>query len=153
MFDYPSHAVQICASSFVRGPDGLWKSHVGRLKKKFEETALLGQKWLKDEEKTVQEVLKDRHMTWGLQTSRPWFGLPHHRYQSLQMFSLTANVPANQEKIAKLGENIVIRRFTRLTLGEAGETGRIHLRGSAHFNRQHQETLTSTDDPNWSNML
>ena len=24
-----------------------------------------------------------------------------------------------QEKIAKLGENIVIRRFTRLTLGEA----------------------------------
>ena len=37
-------------------------AHVGRLKKKFEETALLGQKWLKDEEKTVQEVLKDRHM-------------------------------------------------------------------------------------------
>ena len=32
----------------------------GRLKKKFEETALLGQKWLKDEDKTVQEVLKDR---------------------------------------------------------------------------------------------
>ena len=39
----------------------------GRLKKKFEETALLGQKWLKDEDKTVQEVLKDR----GLDTVGP----------------------------------------------------------------------------------
>jgi len=52
----------------------------GRLKKKYEEVALLGQKWLKDEEKTVQQVLK--------------------------------------ETIAKLGENLVIRRFSRLTLGE-----------------------------------
>eukprot|EP00933_Yihiella_yeosuensis_P018554 TRINITY_DN15186_c1_g1_i2.p1 TRINITY_DN15186_c1_g1~~TRINITY_DN15186_c1_g1_i2.p1 ORF type:complete len:438 (-),score=186.77 TRINITY_DN15186_c1_g1_i2:93-1406(-) len=55
----------------------------GRLKKQFEETALLGQKWLKNEEQTVQDVLK--------------------------------------EKIAKLGENIVIRRFKRLTLGEGLE--------------------------------
>merc|ERR1719433_1350721 len=55
----------------------------GRLKKKFEERALLNQKWLKDEEKTVQEVLK--------------------------------------EKIAKLGENLVIRRFVRLNLGEGLE--------------------------------
>jgi len=56
---------------------------VGRLKKQFEERALLGQKWIKDESKTVQEVLKER--------------------------------------IAKLGENIVIRRFARLNLGEGLE--------------------------------
>ena len=31
----------------------------GRLRKKFEETALLSQKWIKDEDKTVQEVLKE----------------------------------------------------------------------------------------------
>lgn len=43
---------------------------------------------------------------------------------------------ANQEKIAKLGENIVIRRFQRLTLGEAGESGHIHL-DSARFNKKH----------------
>jgi len=55
----------------------------GRLKKKFSEMALLEQKWLKDEDKTVQEVLK--------------------------------------EKIAQLGENLVIRRFQRLTLGEGLE--------------------------------
>ena len=34
--------------------------------------------------------------------------------------------PRIQEKIAKLGENIVIRRFTRLTLGEA----RIHMQAA-----------------------
>merc|ERR1719343_890212 len=56
---------------------------VGRLKKKYEEMSLLPQKWLKDEDKTVEEVLKER--------------------------------------IAKLGENIVIRRFVRLTLGEGLE--------------------------------
>lgn len=44
---------------------------------------------------------------------------------------------ANQEKIAKLGENIVIRRFQRLTLGEAGESGHIHLRDSARFKKKH----------------
>jgi len=55
----------------------------GRLRKKFNEMALLEQKWLKDEDKTVQEVLK--------------------------------------EKIAQLGENLVIRRFERLTLGEGLE--------------------------------
>lgn len=59
------------------------KMVVGRLKKKFEERALLGQTWIKDESKTVQEVLKER--------------------------------------IAKLGENIVIRRFVRLNLGEGLE--------------------------------
>jgi elongation factor Ts len=53
---------------------------MGRLKKKYEEMSLLNQKWLKDEEKTVDQVLK--------------------------------------EKIAKLGENIIIRRFERLVLGE-----------------------------------
>jgi len=59
------------------------KMVVGRLKKKFEERALLGQTWIKDESKTVQEVLKER--------------------------------------ISKLGENIVIRRFVRLNLGEGLE--------------------------------
>merc|ERR1712060_173440 len=59
------------------------KMVVGRLKKKFEERALLGQTWIKDESKTVQEVLKER--------------------------------------IAKLGENLVIRRFVRLNLGEGLE--------------------------------
>ena len=29
------------------------------MRKKFEETALLSQKWIKDEDKTVQEVLKE----------------------------------------------------------------------------------------------
>eukprot|EP00438_Fugacium_kawagutii_P007900 Skav203682 [mRNA] locus=scaffold259:105761:113163:+ [translate_table: standard] len=43
-----------------RGPERSNVTFLGRLKKKFEETALLGQKWLKDEDKTVQEVLKDR---------------------------------------------------------------------------------------------
>jgi len=55
----------------------------GRLKKQFEEVALLNQKWLKDEDKTVAEILKD--------------------------------------KIAKIGENLIIRRFVRLTLGEGLE--------------------------------
>jgi len=53
---------------------------MGRLKKQFEEMALMNQKWLKDEDKTVDQVLK--------------------------------------EKIAKLGENLIIRRFERLVLGE-----------------------------------
>jgi len=65
-------------------PDNIKEKIVdGRLKKRFEEMALLSQKWLKDEEKTVQDVLKER--------------------------------------IAKLGENIVIRRFSRLNLGEGLE--------------------------------
>merc|ERR1712232_853523 len=65
-------------------PDNIKEKIVeGRLRKKYEEMALLSQKWLKDESKTVQEVLKER--------------------------------------IAKLGENIVIRRFQRLTLGEGLE--------------------------------
>uniref|UniRef100_A0A7S4RJZ2 Elongation factor Ts, mitochondrial n=1 Tax=Alexandrium monilatum TaxID=311494 RepID=A0A7S4RJZ2_9DINO len=65
-------------------PDNIKEKIVeGRLRKKFEEMALLNQKWLKDEDKTVQEVLKER--------------------------------------IAKLGENIVIRRFVRLNLGEGLE--------------------------------
>jgi elongation factor Ts len=55
----------------------------GRLNKKFADFALMGQKWLKDEDKTVEQVLKER--------------------------------------IAKLGENIVIRRFERLNLGEGLE--------------------------------
>jgi len=53
---------------------------MGRMKKKYEEMSLLNQKWLKDEDKTVDQVLK--------------------------------------EKIAKLGENLIIRRFERLVLGE-----------------------------------
>jgi elongation factor Ts len=65
-------------------PDNIKEKMVeGRLKKKFEENALMGQKWLKDEDKTVQEVLKER--------------------------------------IAKLGENLVIRRFVRINLGEGLE--------------------------------
>jgi len=65
-------------------PDNIREKIVeGRLKKKFEEKALLGQTWIKDESKSVQEVLKER--------------------------------------IAKLGENIVIRRFVRLDLGEGLE--------------------------------
>eukprot|EP00418_Pyrodinium_bahamense_P098984 CAMPEP_0179044978 /NCGR_PEP_ID=MMETSP0796-20121207/17944_1 /TAXON_ID=73915 /ORGANISM="Pyrodinium bahamense, Strain pbaha01" /LENGTH=965 /DNA_ID=CAMNT_0020741377 /DNA_START=72 /DNA_END=2969 /DNA_ORIENTATION=- len=65
-------------------PDNIKEKIVeGRLRKKFEEMALMGQKWLKDEDKTVEEVLKER--------------------------------------IAKLGENIVIRRFVRLNLGEGLE--------------------------------
>eukprot|EP00929_Paragymnodinium_shiwhaense_P115477 TRINITY_DN843_c0_g1_i5.p1 TRINITY_DN843_c0_g1~~TRINITY_DN843_c0_g1_i5.p1 ORF type:complete len:604 (+),score=252.10 TRINITY_DN843_c0_g1_i5:78-1814(+) len=65
-------------------PDNIKEKIVdGRLRKKYEEMALLPQKWLKDEDKTVEEVLKER--------------------------------------IAKLGENIVIRRFAKLTLGEGLE--------------------------------
>merc|ERR1712007_399234 len=55
----------------------------GRLRKKYEDMVLLSQKWLKDEDKSVQDVLKER--------------------------------------IAKLGENLVIRRFERLVLGEGLE--------------------------------
>jgi len=62
-------------------PDNIKEKIVaGRLKKKFAEMALLEQKWLMDEDKTVADIVK--------------------------------------EKIAKLGENIVIRRFTRVVLGE-----------------------------------
>lgn len=62
-------------------PDNIKEKIVeGRLRKKYEDISLMSQKWLKDEEKTVQDVLKER--------------------------------------IAKLGENIVIRRFQRLTLGD-----------------------------------
>jgi len=65
-------------------PDNIKEKIVeGRLKKKYDEMALMSQKWLKDEDKTVDEVTKER--------------------------------------IAKLGENIVIRRFVRLTLGEGLE--------------------------------
>lgn len=65
-------------------PDNIKEKIVdGRLKKRFAECALLEQVWLKDEEKTVNDVLK--------------------------------------EKIAKLGENINIRRFQRLNLGEGIE--------------------------------
>lgn len=133
----------------------------GRLKKKFEETALLGQKWLKDEDKTVQEVLKDR----GLDTVGPcwtifdiiwcqqgccnfavwrndmeafhWDWLTHWpstiKFNNKKTYEKNKGLVSDvlgdaddckqpsrtQEKIAKLGENIVIRRFTRLTLGEA----------------------------------
>merc|ERR1719188_2003952 len=65
-------------------PDNMREQIVqGRLKKQFSEMALMSQKWLKDEDMTVDEVLKAR--------------------------------------IAKLGENIVIRRFVRLNLGEGLE--------------------------------
>jgi len=53
------------------------------LQKRFSEMALLDQKWILDDSKTVADVLK--------------------------------------EKIAKIGENIVIRRFVRLNLGEGLE--------------------------------
>ena len=54
----------------------------GRLKKKFEETALLGQKWLKDEDKTVQEVLKDRY---GEMTRRLFIGIGQFIPQGLRV--------------------------------------------------------------------
>mmetsp|Transcript_119630 Transcript_119630/g.267253 ORF Transcript_119630/g.267253 Transcript_119630/m.267253 type:complete len:740 (-) Transcript_119630:73-2292(-) len=74
-------ALEMAKEDLAGKPDNIKEKIVeGRLKKKFEEVALMGQKWLKDEDKTVQEVLKER--------------------------------------IAKLGENLVIRRFERLTLGE-----------------------------------
>merc|ERR1719254_263846 len=77
-------ALEMAKEDLQGKPDNIKEKIVeGRLKKKYEEMALLNQKWLKDEDKTVQEVLK--------------------------------------EKVAKLGENIVIRRFTRLTLGEGLE--------------------------------
>lgn len=62
-------------------PDNMKEKIVdGRLKKRWDEMSLLSQKWLKDEERTVQDILK--------------------------------------QTIAKIGENIVIRRFSRITLGE-----------------------------------
>mmetsp|Transcript_95867 Transcript_95867/g.240268 ORF Transcript_95867/g.240268 Transcript_95867/m.240268 type:complete len:625 (+) Transcript_95867:67-1941(+) len=77
-------AVEMSKEDLDGKPDNIKEKIVeGRLKKRYEEMALLNQKWLKDEEKTVQDVLK--------------------------------------EKIAKLGENIVIRRFARLNLGEGLE--------------------------------
>ena len=33
---------------------------MGRLKKKYEEMSLLSQKWLKDDDKTVEQVLKEK---------------------------------------------------------------------------------------------
>eukprot|EP00930_Biecheleria_cincta_P045559 TRINITY_DN313_c0_g1_i1.p1 TRINITY_DN313_c0_g1~~TRINITY_DN313_c0_g1_i1.p1 ORF type:complete len:757 (-),score=226.83 TRINITY_DN313_c0_g1_i1:44-2314(-) len=76
--------IEMAKEDLAGKPDDIKeKIVIGRLKKKFEDVALLGQKWLKDEERTVQQVLK--------------------------------------ETIAKLGENIVIRRFARLTLGEGIE--------------------------------
>merc|ERR1719291_535106 len=69
------------AMQIAGNPDNIKEKIVeGRLRKKFEENSLMGQKWLKDEDKTVQEVLKER--------------------------------------IAKLGENLVVRRFVRINLGE-----------------------------------
>lgn len=77
-------ALEMNKEDLAGKPDNIKEKIVdGRLKKKFEEVALLGQKWLKDEEKTVQDVLK--------------------------------------EKIAQLGENLIVRRFERLSLGEGLE--------------------------------
>jgi len=77
-------ATEMAKEDLAGKPDDIKEKIVdGRLKKRFEEMALLSQKWLKDEEKSVQDVLKER--------------------------------------IAKLGENIVIRRFSRLNLGEGLE--------------------------------
>ncbi len=56
----------------------------GRLNKYFEESCLLQQKFVKDTDKTIEELVK--------------------------------------EQIAKLGENIQIRRFSRFQLGEALES-------------------------------
>ncbi|CAJ1374830.1 unnamed protein product [Effrenium voratum] len=65
-------------------PDNIKEKIVaGRLSKKFESKALMNQTWLKDEDISVQEAVK--------------------------------------QIIAKLGENIVVRRFERLTLGEGLE--------------------------------
>merc|ERR1719394_2023521 len=77
-------ALEMAKEDLAGKPENIKEKIVeGRLKKQFEETALMNQKWLKDEDKTVQEVLKER--------------------------------------IAKLGENLVIRRFLRLNLGEGLE--------------------------------
>jgi elongation factor Ts len=76
-----SKAIEMEKEDLAGKPEEIKEKIVmGRLKKKYEEMSLLNQKWLKDEEKTVDQVLK--------------------------------------EKIAKLGENIIIRRFERLVLGE-----------------------------------
>merc|ERR1719394_2429577 len=77
-------ALEMAKEDLAGKPENIKEKIVeGRLKKQFEEMALMNQKWLKDEDKTVQEVLKAR--------------------------------------IAKLGENLVIRRFLRLNLGEGLE--------------------------------
>merc|ERR1712187_68478 len=76
--------IELSKEDLAGKPDNIKEKIVeGRLRKKYDEMALMGQSWLKDEDKTVQDVLK--------------------------------------EKIAKLGENLVIRRFARLTLGEGLE--------------------------------
>merc|ERR1719321_1594933 len=77
-------AAEMAKEDLAGKPDNIKEKIVeGRLRKKYEEMALLSQKWLKDEDKTVPEVLKER--------------------------------------IAKLGENLVIRRFERFNLGEGLE--------------------------------
>jgi len=77
-------ALEMAKEDLAGKPDNIKEKIVeGRLRKKYEEMALMNQKWLKDEDKSVQEVLKER--------------------------------------IAKLGENLVIRRFVRLNLGEGLE--------------------------------
>merc|ERR1719333_1573477 len=83
-------AMQIASNPDVTGvstdevPEEIKEKIVaGRLQKRFSEMALLEQKWILDDSKTVADVLK--------------------------------------EKIAKIGENIVIRRFVRLNLGEGLE--------------------------------
>jgi len=74
-------AIEMEKEDLAGKPDNIKEKIVaGRLSKKFEELALMNQKWLKDEDKTVEQVLKER--------------------------------------IAKLGENLIIRRFERLILGE-----------------------------------
>lgn len=77
-------AVEMAKEDLAGKPDNIKEKIVeGRMRKKYEEMTLMSQKWLKDEDKTVQDVLTER--------------------------------------IAKLGENLVIRRFERLTLGEGME--------------------------------
>eukprot|EP00913_Durusdinium_trenchii_P024798 g23274.t1 len=78
-------ALEMAKEDLEGKPDAVKEKIVaGRLRKKFEEKALMNQKWLKDEDNiTVQEAVK--------------------------------------QIIAKLGENIVVRRFERLTLGQGLE--------------------------------
>jgi len=54
-------ALEMAKEDLADKPDNIKEKMVeGRLKKQFEEMALMNQKWLKDEDKTVQEVLKER---------------------------------------------------------------------------------------------
>ncbi|CAK9048846.1 unnamed protein product [Durusdinium trenchii] len=77
-------ALEMAKEDLEGKPDAVKEKIVaGRLRKKFEEKALMNQKWLKDDNITVQEAVK--------------------------------------QIIAKLGENIVVRRFERLTLGQGLE--------------------------------